>query len=236
MRSTKRTKRRLNQYSGTLTADQVADGMNAAARNAARLAADARLLFNSDRYASAMALAILAIEESGKAAILRGLAVASEREAITSGWKDYRTHTKKNVLWPLIFEVKSGARRATDFAKLFDDDAEHPQLLDNIKQICFYTDCLSDCRWSVPEKTIERDLAESMLRAAEAMANVREITTQEIELWIEYLKPCWSQSDEVRAAALFAWDEEMRRRGLAEGEVTMETFFRRGFPDPSEHG
>jgi AbiV family abortive infection protein len=227
-----RTKRRLNQYSGKLTAEKVADGMNAAIQNATRLAADARLLFDNGRYASAMALAILAIEEVGKVAILRGLAVASEETALKSGWRDYRTHTKKNVMWPLIFELKSGARCATDFAKLFDDNAEHPQLLENVKQVCFYTDCLSDCNWSVPEKIIERDLAQVILQAAEVMARVQHITTDEIELWIEYLKPHWNQSDEARAAALFAWHEEMKRRGLAKGEVTMEQFFREGFPDP----
>ena len=79
----------------------------------------------------------------------------------------FRSHVKKNVLWPLLGLFRSGARRASDFAKLFYDDAEHPQLLNNIKQLCFYTDCLGDCNWSVPEQIIGRDLALSILNAAE---------------------------------------------------------------------
>jgi AbiV family abortive infection protein len=223
---------RSSQYSGRLTAEQAAAGMNAAAKNAARLAADARLLFDNGRIPSALALAILAIEESGKVAILRGLAVSSD-ESIKSGWRDYRTHTRKNVMWPLIFELKSGARRFGDFAKLFDPDAEHPQLLDHVKQIAFYTDCFSNCNWSMPDKVIESDLANSILRTAEVMANVRVTTTEEIELWIEYLKPYWAGSNEDRAAALCAWDKEMRQRGLGgQGTITIEKFIREGIPDP----
>jgi AbiV family abortive infection protein len=40
--------------------------MNAAARNAARLVSDAEILLGAKRYPSAAALAVLAIEESGK--------------------------------------------------------------------------------------------------------------------------------------------------------------------------
>jgi AbiV family abortive infection protein len=227
----KRAKQGLNKFSGRLTPQQLADGMNAAAQNANRLAADAKLLFVNARYASAMALAILAIEESGKVAVLRGLAVAADDAAIRSAWSDYRTHTKKNVMWTLMHEVQSGARRLGDLAKMFEEGAEHPQILDNVKQVAFYTDCLGDCHWSKPNTVITRDLAEYMVIAAEVMAKQEVITTEEIELWIQYLKPCWNKAG-ARLAALCAWDEEMRARGLSKGEVTMEKFVREGFPDP----
>jgi AbiV family abortive infection protein len=230
----KAKKRGLNQYSGPLTAEKIAEGINAAARNAARLAADARLLFDSGRYPSAMALAILSIEESGKPSILRGLAATSDENSLKSAWRDYRTHTKKNVMWPFIFEVKSGARRAGDFAKLFDDGAEHPQLLDAVKQVAFYTDCVANCQWWIPEKVVEADTTKFIVRAAELMVKQNVVTTEEIELWIAILGPHWNGSDEERAAAVCAWDEEMRRRGLTKGGVTMEQFFRVGIPDPSK--
>src|SRR5271157_2624885 len=133
-------KRRLNQYFGKLTAEKIAEGMNAARKNANRLVTDARLLYENGRYASALALAILSIEEVGKEPILRVLALAADEMDLRSGWRDYRSHAKKNVLWPLLDLFRRGARRANDFASLFDDDAEHPQLLDNMKQLCFYTD------------------------------------------------------------------------------------------------
>jgi AbiV family abortive infection protein len=226
-----RRKGSLNQYSGQLSAEKVAEGMNAAIQNANRLARDARLLLDSGRNASAMALAILAIEEIGKTGILRGLAVSSDEAALKSGWRDYRSHTKKNALWPLIFEIQSGALRASDFTRLLDADAEHPQLMENAKQICLYTDCVSDCNWSIPDKTVKADLAKSIVFAAENMAKVDEVTTKEMELWIEYLKPHWNQGDTI-VGALCAWNEEMRRQGLDKGEVSMEKFFREGFPHP----
>jgi AbiV family abortive infection protein len=226
-------KKRLNQYSGRLTAAKVAEGMNAAIQNGTRLAADARILFDNGRYASAMALAILSIEELGKTGILRGLAVASDGEALKLGWRAYRSHTKKNAHWPFIFEIQSGARRASDFAKLFDADAEHPQLMENAKQICLYTDCVSNCNWSVPEKAVEADLAKCIVFAAERMAKVEPVSTEEMELWVQYLKPHWNQSETI-LGALCAWNEEMRRRGLAKGEISMEKFFQDGFPEPSK--
>jgi AbiV family abortive infection protein len=225
----KKNKRRLNQYSGPLTAQKVTEGINAAIKNAKRLAAEARLLFDNGRYATSMALAILSIEEVGKVGILRGLAVAPDGKSLRLGWQDYRSHTKKNAGWLFFFQLQSGARRASDFEQLFSDDAEHPQLLENVKQIFLYTDCVGNCNWSEPEETAESDLAQWILRTAESLADVRNVTTEEMELWIEYLKPHWNQN-EARSAALFAWDKEMRRRGLVDGTITMEEFFREGFP------
>ena len=49
--------------------------MNAARRNARRLAEDAKLLLEAGRYPTATALAVLSIEESGKMSILRGFCV-----------------------------------------------------------------------------------------------------------------------------------------------------------------
>jgi AbiV family abortive infection protein len=227
-------KRRLDQYSGKLTAEKIAEGMNVAQQNASRLAADARLLFDNGRYSSALALAILSIEEVGKGPILRAIAVASDQTDLKSGWRDYRSHTKKNVLWPLLDLFRSGARRASDFGKLFNDDAEHPQLLENIKQLCFYTDCLSNCHWSVPQQIIERDLTLAIFNTAEILTKPREIRTEEIELWIQYLKPHWKQGDAARATALFDWDKEVRRRGIAEDGLTIEEFFHQGIKEPSD--
>jgi AbiV family abortive infection protein len=181
-----------------------------------------------------MALAILSIEESGKTGILRGLAAASDEQSLRSAWRDYRTHTKKNVMWPIMFEVTSGARRAGDFAKLFDDGAEHPQLSDAVKQVSLCTDCVADCQWWIPEKVVDADTTKFTVRVAELMVKQNIVTTEEIELWIAILRPHWNGSDQERAAAVCAWDKEMRRRGLIKGDVTMEQFFRDGIPDPGK--
>ena len=95
-------------YRGRLSPRQVAEGMNAASRNAVRLLKDAEILFEAKRYPSAAALAALAIEEAGKLPILRALAVAQDGSEVKEGWKQYRSHQTKNVLWlmPLMFSVE----------------------------------------------------------------------------------------------------------------------------------
>lgn len=66
----------LPQYKSKLSAAEIAAGINAASTNANRLADDAELLLENDRYPSALSLAILSIEESGKVSILRTLALS----------------------------------------------------------------------------------------------------------------------------------------------------------------
>jgi AbiV family abortive infection protein len=225
---------RLEQYAGPLNAVEIAAGMNAAAQNAKRLAEDARLLFDNQRYASALALAVLSIEESGKSRIFRELALARDEKELRECWREYRSHTKKNQLWPLIETFMKGARCAEDFKSLLAPDAEHPYLLDKVKQIAIYTDSYKKGHWSVPEQVVEKELAQSLLTTAEIMSTDRDVTAEEIELWIKYLQPHWKTSTAASQQALFEWDREMRRRGLIKGEkTTMEQFFASGI-DPAD--
>jgi AbiV family abortive infection protein len=91
-------KKRLDVYKARLSAAQIADGMNAACRNANRLAEDARVLLDAGRVPSSLALAILAIEEAGKMPILRRLAIATTESEVLEAWKEYRSHTSKNMM------------------------------------------------------------------------------------------------------------------------------------------
>jgi AbiV family abortive infection protein len=70
--------------------------MNCANSNAERLLNDAELLYENGRYASAVGLAVLAVEEAGKEAMLRSLALARNANELKEAWRDYRTHTSKN--------------------------------------------------------------------------------------------------------------------------------------------
>jgi len=83
-------KRVVESYRGKLTPAQVAEGMNAAATNAARLLDDAKLLFEAKRFPTALSLAILSIEESGKLAVLRGIATAKSSQVLLDNWSNYR--------------------------------------------------------------------------------------------------------------------------------------------------
>ena len=119
------SKAKLRQYSGELDAAQISCGMNAACRNARRLADDARLLLDAGRNPTAASLAALSIEESGKASVLRGLALAPTEKARRRAWKDYRSHRSKNAAWILPELVAKGARDLEALRLAADPSAEH---------------------------------------------------------------------------------------------------------------
>jgi AbiV family abortive infection protein len=85
---------KLTQFTGRISPQQAADGMNAAERNARRLFEDAQRLFEAGRFATAASLAILSIEESGKVSILREIVLARTEDEAREGWRQYRRHTK----------------------------------------------------------------------------------------------------------------------------------------------
>ena len=222
-------KKKLDQYKGSLDPTQIAKGINAAIRNAKQLAKDAELLLKAGRYSTAASLAVLSIEESGKVKILRALALAKDEKQLAKCWKEYRSHTKKNVMWLLPQLVAEGARKLDNFKGLFDKDSEHPYLLDQVKQIGFYTDCLGSAHWSIPEEVIDESLSKLLVQIADLFAKNREITPKEIELWIKHLGPVWMTSPAWMKKALENWYVEMQECGLVpKGKNEMEEFIRTG--------
>jgi len=176
-------------YRGTLTPEQIAAGMNAAGRNAIRLLQDAELLLEAKRYPSAIALAILAIEEAGKMPILRALSVAQDSDAIRQSWRDYRSHERKNVMWLMPLYVLAGVRSLQGLRRLFDPKSVHPRRLDELKQFATYTDCRDGRRWSEPPDVVDEDIARYIVRTARSLTKERATSTREIELWIEHVGP-----------------------------------------------
>ncbi|MBN2375035.1 MAG: AbiV family abortive infection protein [Sedimentisphaerales bacterium] len=218
-------RKKLEQYKGALTPSQITDGMNAAIRNARRLVDDAELLLNDRRYPTAASLATLSIEESGKLMVLRHLAGAKTSNEIKNRWREYRYHTKKNVMWPFSQFLSKGASKLKDFANLFDENSEHPYLLDQVKQIGFYTDCLGKAHWSEPEKVIDEKLAVQLVNTAKIFANAKEVTETEILLWIQHVSPYLDKSTADAELGLKKWYEEMQYLGLKPaGENKMTKF------------
>ena len=96
-------KHKLRHYNGELNPEQTASGMNAASRNAHRLLSDAKFMFDGGRYATAAALAILAIEEERRASSPRcRLRARAGPALLTTGPKDYSALciTAAGLLWP----------------------------------------------------------------------------------------------------------------------------------------
>lgn len=224
-----REKPKLKPYRGPLSAAQIAAGMNAAARNAHRLLNDAKLLLEHERFPSAASLAILAIEEDGKIPLLRTLALSNTSEDRADSWKDYRSHKKKNVAWILPQLAEQGARKLDELRPLVDEGSDHPVILDQIKQIGFYTDCYSEDHWSVPGEVVDKSLAEHIVGIAEILVNARtsEYTEREIELWIEHIQPVWKKDMNRMKQAVRDWARAIDAEGLnPEGSDGMEEFLK----------
>lgn len=215
----------LQQFKNHLSYSQIADGMNAACDNARRLVEDAEILFDSQRYPSAVSLAILSIEESGKTAILREMATAQDGTALKAAWRSYRSHTKKNVAWILPDLVRNGARKLDEFDQISNPQGDHPELLDNLKQIGFYTDCLGQAHWSVPSEVIDESTAKSILSVAQILSKKRIHTEREIELWVAHVGPAKQGTLERQKKAVFDWFKAMEAEGLIEeGEIPFAEF------------
>src|SRR5712692_4709318 len=222
-------KKKLDANRGKLTTAQIAQGMSAAAQNARRLAGDAVALLEAHRFPTAASLAILSIEESGKISILRSLSLATTSDEVSDAWKDYRSHTQKNAAWLLPQLVAAGARKLDDLRPLFDKDSDHPYVLDQIKQLGFYTDCLGQAHWSTPDATIDKDLAKMLVNVVTLLAGKHEYTKTEVDLWVEHIGPVWKKDHALMKQALVNWYAAMQKSGLApEGANEMEHFVREG--------
>jgi len=225
-------KKKLDAYRGRLDASQVATGINAAIENAKRLADDASLLLEVGRFPTAASLSILSIEESGKVSILRALSVAIDEKEVLYAWKDYRSHVMKNVAWILPQLVVQGARKLDDLKPIFSKDSEHPYLLDQVKQLGFYTDCLGKAHWSLPNEVIDDKLARTLVQTAKLLAKGKQISKKEIELWMKHIGPVWKKDPAWMKQALINWYAEMQQQGLAtEGNNKMQQFIRDGIQE-----
>ncbi|MDH0759330.1 AbiV family abortive infection protein [Pseudomonas juntendi] len=85
------------------------------------------------------------------------------------------------MCWPDAY----GARSLEDFRPLYDNASDHPYLLDQVKQLGFYTDCLGQkANWSIPDQVIDSELATSLVDTAELLSQGAPVTERELELWV----------------------------------------------------
>jgi AbiV family abortive infection protein len=222
---------RLKQYRGPLTAEQAAEGIALARKNAQRLIDDADLLLQAGRLASASALAILAIEELGKVQIIKMIALFTEEADLKRVWKEYRSHRAKNVHWIIPKLAAEGARTMIQMRPAADIEADHTAMLDTIKQISFYTDCFNDKpRWSEPGEAVDADFAPAIVATAKLLNRDTVTTTRELELWVEFVRPHYDQP--TMASALLAFQRQMFNEGLSATSPEELEAFMRGGPVP----
>lgn len=221
--------KKLGSYRGPLSASEIAAGMNCANANSRRLAEDAQLLLTAGRFPTAASIAALAIEESGKVSVLRQLSIASSKEEVAAAWKNYRSHTRKNAHWMIVDLALKGARKLEDLLPLYEDGAEHPFILDQLKQLGFYTDCLGNRHWSVPVNVVDEALARGLVRIAGFFVAKYETTVEEVELWIKYIGTAQKGHLGASQKALANWYTAMQDAGLRpRGVNKMERFINEG--------
>ena len=96
-------------------------------------------------------------------------------------------------------------------------------MLDQLKQLGFYSDCFGDAHWSEPARVIDENLAKSLVGIANLLANEKIVTEREIELWVE--RPVYGAPLGQMKAALLNWYAAMRQNGLWEdGHIGVEAF------------
>jgi len=198
-----------------LTHQQIAEGINTAAANASRLAADSELMFNLGRYPTSLALAILSIEESGKPAILRQLSVAVTDQHVKCAWGNFIKHQKKSIMISFEPMFKAGARNINDFIPMGLPVNTAPNELDTLKQKALYSDYI-DNMWHLPEHAIDRDLAQKYLREAfKLLPKNRHVTEKEIELYVTHLKQEKNIDNlEESKKSIIEFYEDMKYHGL----------------------
>lgn len=168
-----------------------------------------------------------------KVSILRQLSTASTAEEIKASWRNYRSHTSKNAQWLLPELAINGARKLEDLRPLFDEDAEHPFILDHLKQLDFYTDCLGNKNWSIPSVAVNEELAKSLVQTAKLLTGKSNITAKEIELWIEHIGQASKSDFNAMKEALISWYAAMQDAGLKEGgSNSMKNFIENGVAFP----
>ena len=209
-----------SQYNYTLSTKQAAKGIKLAILNSQSLLSDAILLFENERYPRSVSLSILAIEEAGKPPIIRSILLEDQAIELKRVWRQYRRHTSKNVAWILPELASKGAKSANEMKQIFDKQSDHARKLDDIKQLAFYTDVFSKCKWSIPEEVIDKEFAEGLISIAKILVSKDSsysMTTEDaLNLWVQHMKPVWKSDDKRIKEALLKCYKEAEELGFVE--------------------
>ena len=174
-------------FKGELNVEEAAIGLDLAIQNANRLLADAEILYAAESYASAITLAVLSIEEAGKAGVIRGILRAKDPVQLKKAWREFRSHNSKSILWIVPHMAMTGEPETFgDFAGL--STSNHPQVLDRVKQLATYTECLEGSMWADPKSIGGKDVAEYVLFSARFLAAQPAESQRGLELWLETVK------------------------------------------------
>jgi AbiV family abortive infection protein len=204
---------RTSPYRGPLSPQLGADVSAAALRNAHRLIRDAEILVAAERWASAISLAVLAIEEAAKAEMVR-LLVSARPEDLKDAWRAFRGHDFKQKSF-----TDAIRRAAAKMPKPIDPDLEPlDEMLSLLKELGFYVDIKRDGQgYAEPGDGSALDTPAAAVFVDIAMRRVegtRASGLRDLELWYQHVGP--GEKDEFLPAelAILNWEAAMKAEGL----------------------
>jgi len=149
------------------------------------------MLFENERYPTAMAVAILAIEEVGKLPILRRMALAGSASQWGACWRDFSDHFTKSLTWVLTSVASDYTEGGPDgfHRKYLEERDLH--LLNSLKQVGLYVGCYGKGKWVEPSSKITKDVASFPLHLAKMLLTGSQPssfdTPTAVQRWSEYM-------------------------------------------------
>ena len=204
----------LEQFTGALTAEQAASGIQAARYNALDLYHSAEVLYHTGFAAPATVLGILAIEEAQKGMIVLNILLSGSDQARLQQWTAFRRHTEKMKFFPaaILARVLSEMRQdwSSDLAKTVAQGTPDPDSIELQKQVLLYVDCYAGAVWSLPRTAGTAEDARVVLDDARALVtHLRDYTPAELEIWKKHLGNREFEALPAREAAYRALGEEL---------------------------
>jgi|KBSSwiStaDraftv2_1062776.scaffolds.fasta_scaffold15770_8 AbiV family abortive infection protein len=146
-----------------LAPSEMGRGIHVANRNARRLLGDGILLYESARYPSAAALAVLAMEEAAKWSTLLHVTIAQDEKRIRESWRMNTLHIPKLTR---ALRALMGAHEASGGDRPTVPDAELAKAMNALKLSCIYTAFVVGRRWIDPMQVCDRDECHNQLSVA----------------------------------------------------------------------
>jgi len=162
-------------YSGQrLTIEQITNLSDYCLQNASELVEEARLLFSNKRYARALFLSILALEETSKRDILwQAIFLGEDEKQWKEFWNKFLSHDVKlaTVLWDYI-TIRSNKEKNTPREILHEYLSEMKKAegeakeISSFKEWAMYVDVI-DGKPIIPSQVVDRGFALTMLKSAQ---------------------------------------------------------------------
>ena len=188
-------------YDGQVSGEELSVGIALARTNAESLLSDARRMKASGSGATALALAVLAMEEAAKEPILMALGLCETDEGRKRRWRDFRAHSAKMAaLWSPFGEASADIKARQEALAYLKKLSGAFQA---IKEFAFYTDYIVERgkpHWATPA-TMPDGTIDAVLDMAHMVIGQRSMNEDELRLFLKHVEPVAdAPSDQFRRA------------------------------------